>query len=68
MLRTIGGRGYKIVTLTDALRDPAYSLPENYAGPSGFSWIHRWSMAKGMKPRGEPDPEPWVERELKRLR
>ena len=49
-------RGYKFVTLDKALADPAYQLPENYVGPNGFSWIHRWSKTKGMPPKGEADP------------
>jgi peptidoglycan/xylan/chitin deacetylase (PgdA/CDA1 family) len=29
-------------------------------GRRGFSWIHRWSQAKGLPNRGEPDPPDWV--------
>ena len=50
-------RGYGFVTLDQALQDPAYSLPDRYAGPIGLSWIHRWALTKGMEPREEP-PEP----------
>jgi peptidoglycan-N-acetylglucosamine deacetylase len=53
-------RGYRIVTLSRALEDDAYSLPENYVGPGGFSWIHRWSKTKGMPPRGEPEEPEWI--------
>jgi peptidoglycan-N-acetylglucosamine deacetylase len=56
-------RGYSFITLRQALNDPAYSLPENYVGRSGFSWIHRWSQTKGMPNKGEPDPPAWVEHE-----
>jgi peptidoglycan/xylan/chitin deacetylase (PgdA/CDA1 family) len=55
-------RGYTFVTLTQALKDPAYQLPETYVGRGGFSWIHRWSMSKGMAAKGEPDPPEWVEK------
>lgn len=68
MLRMLERRGYRIVTLAEALRDEAYSQPENYVGPGGFSWIHRWSITKKMKGRGEPEPAPWVGTELDRLR
>jgi peptidoglycan/xylan/chitin deacetylase (PgdA/CDA1 family) len=54
-------RGYTFVTLERALADPAYRLPDEYAGRGGFSWIHRWSKTKGMTPKGEPDPPAWVE-------
>jgi peptidoglycan-N-acetylglucosamine deacetylase len=53
-------RGYKFISLSEALKDPAYKLPEEYVGRNGFSWIHRWSKTKGMAPKGEPDPAPWV--------
>jgi peptidoglycan/xylan/chitin deacetylase (PgdA/CDA1 family) len=53
-------RGYTFISLSQALADKAYTLPEEYVGRGGFSWIHRWSKTKGMTPRGEPDPPPWV--------
>jgi peptidoglycan/xylan/chitin deacetylase (PgdA/CDA1 family) len=53
-------RGYRFVSLHEALKDEAYRLPDEYAGPGGFSWIHRWSKTKGMPPKGEPDPPAWV--------
>lgn len=55
-------RGYRFIALDEALKDAAYRLPENYVGPGGFSWIHRWSMTKGMPNRGEPDEPDWVRR------
>lgn len=55
-------RGYRFVSLADALRDDAYRLPESYVGTGGFSWIHRWSMTKGMPNKGEPDEPLWVRR------
>lgn len=53
-------RGYRFVTLSTALADPAYRSPDEYAGRNGFSWIHRWSKTRGMAPKGEPDPPEWV--------
>ncbi len=61
LLRMFRRRGYSFITLDEALRDKAYQLPEDYAGPGGFSWIHRWSMFKKMAPKGEPDPPSWAE-------
>lgn len=58
-------RGYTFVTLSKALEDPAYQLPDTYVGRSGFSWIHRWSISKGMAAKGEPDPPEWVEQGFK---
>lgn len=53
-------RGYDFVSLDEALADEAYALPDEYVGPGGFSWIHRWSMTKGLAPKGEPEPPDWV--------
>jgi len=55
-------RGYRFISLSDALNDEVYRLPENYVGPGGFSWIHRWSRTKGMPNKGEPDEPEWVRR------
>jgi len=60
LLEMFRHRGYRFVPLVEALADEAYRLPEAYVGRGGFSWIHRWSMTKGMKSRGEPDPPAWV--------
>jgi peptidoglycan/xylan/chitin deacetylase (PgdA/CDA1 family) len=53
-------RGYRFITVDEALRDPAYALPEGYAGPKGISWIHRWGVAKGMPIILEPDEPAWL--------
>lgn len=63
LLAMMRRRGYTFVSLKRALEDPAYALPETYVGPGGFSWIHRWSMTKGMKPKGEPDEPEWIRKE-----
>ena len=59
--------GYGFVSLDTALRDPAYDLPNEYAGKGGFSWIHRWSQTKGMPNKGEPDEPDWLAREYRRM-
>jgi peptidoglycan/xylan/chitin deacetylase (PgdA/CDA1 family) len=55
-------RGYRFITLGEALRDPAYRSREQYVGRNGFSWIHRWSQAKGMPGKGEPEPAEWAQK------
>jgi peptidoglycan/xylan/chitin deacetylase (PgdA/CDA1 family) len=47
-------RGYAFISLDEALKDPAYALPDSYVGPTGLSWLHRWALTKGMPPREEP--------------
>ena len=42
-------RGYRFVTLEEALNDDAYRLPDTYVGPAGISWLHRWAREKGRE-------------------
>ncbi len=50
-------RGYRFITLDEALKDPAYKLPDAQV-QKGLSWIHRWMIAKGETMRPEPrEPE-----------
>jgi peptidoglycan/xylan/chitin deacetylase (PgdA/CDA1 family) len=61
----LAARGYGFVTLEEALRDAAYSLPDTYAGAGGITWLHRWALTQG-KPgavfAGEPIVPDWIER------
>jgi peptidoglycan/xylan/chitin deacetylase (PgdA/CDA1 family) len=51
------GRGYAFITLESALKDKAYSLPDAQ-DKRGVSWLHRWTVAKGLQMRPEPrEPE-----------
>jgi len=56
----IEARGYRFVTLEEALRDPAYSLPDDYVGAWGISWLHHWEVTQGRKRSPSPDPAPWI--------
>ena len=40
-------RGYRFVPLDEALRDRAYESPDNYTGPAGITWLHRWALTRG---------------------
>lgn len=42
-------RGYKFVTLEEALKDKAYSLPDNFTRRAGISWLHRWTLDSGKE-------------------
>lgn len=55
-------RGYKFITVEEALTDPAYQTPDKYIGPEGISWLTRWKLAFGMKAdyQNDPDPPKWV--------
>jgi len=56
-------RGYRFITLDEALQDPAYARTDGYEGRYGPSWLHRWAMAE-KKPKefyaGEPVVPKWV--------
>lgn len=54
------GRVESLGSQGSALSDEAYGMRDGYVGRGGFSWIHRWSMTKGIKPKGEPEPAAWV--------
>lgn len=57
-------RGYRFISLDEAMRDPAYARgAQGYSGRYGPSWLHRWAMAE-KKPKefyaGEPEVPAWV--------
>lgn len=60
---------YKFVSLEEALDDPAYESADNYTGPGGITWIHRWAMTRDVDRsmfHGEPETPDYV-LELTRL-
>ena len=63
LIAGIRRRGYRFVTLDEAMCDPAYARPDGYYGRYGPSWLHRWAMAE-HRPKdfyiGEPVVPPWV--------
>jgi peptidoglycan/xylan/chitin deacetylase (PgdA/CDA1 family) len=50
-------RGYKFITLEDALSDKAYSSPDTFTGPGGISWLDRWALTRDV-PKGFFKGEP----------
>ncbi len=63
-------RGYRFVSLEEALRDDAYRLPETYAGPIGVSWLYRWAVSRGVKFdwRLEPEPSEAIQKQYEETR
>ena len=53
-------RGYRFVSLGEALSDPAYGRPDLYVGRYGSSWLHRWARGDGREVRWEPGAPDWV--------
>ena len=62
ILAVLERRGFRFVTLEEALRDPAYESPDGYIGPHGPSWLRRWSIGLERPTRvaGQPDPPTWI--------
>src|SRR5271154_1218631 len=53
-------RGYKFVSLEEALNDPAYSMPDDFVGPDGSTWIDHWAITRGQAPQNSPVFPQWV--------
>jgi len=60
LLDVLRKRGYRFITLEDALGDQAYSLPDTYVGEEGTGWIDHWAISQGKIPQGAPPFPQWV--------
>jgi peptidoglycan-N-acetylglucosamine deacetylase len=60
LLDAVARRGYRFVTLDQALDDPAYARPDDYVGAWGISWLHHWEITEGRKRSPSPDPPAWI--------
>ena len=68
LLDVMRKRGYRFITLEDALGDQAYSLPDTYVGEEGTGWLDHWAIAQGKPPQGAPAFPQWVIDRAKPLR
>lgn len=53
-------RGYRFITLDQALADPAYRTPDGYVGRRGLSWLQRWAITRNEEPGEQPAAPDWV--------
>ena len=63
LARRLKARGYTFVTLERALQDSAYASDDQYFGPAGVTWLHRWAVTRKMPSAtfaGEPPVPEWV--------
>jgi peptidoglycan/xylan/chitin deacetylase (PgdA/CDA1 family) len=70
LLTMLEARGYRFVSLAEAMDDPAYASPNPYHDRWGLSWLHRWRRGLGLEDRlrEEPDPPEWVMEAYQRRR
>lgn len=60
LINLLRKRGYRFITLEDALSDQAYGLPDTYIGEEGTGWIDHWAISQGKPPQGTPVFPQWV--------
>ncbi len=53
-------RGYRFVTLAEALEDPAYRRADDFVGAPSNSWLSHWEVTAGRKPIPTPAPPAWI--------
>jgi len=55
-------RGYKFVSMDDAMSDDVFKTPETYSGDKGISWFDRWTLTAGKRLKDEPDVDDFVQK------
>jgi peptidoglycan-N-acetylglucosamine deacetylase len=60
LLEVLRKRGYKFITLQDALSDAVYGMPDEYIGEEGTGWIDHWAITRGRPPLNTPVFPQWV--------
>jgi len=55
-------RGYRFITLDEAMRDEAYQTRDTFVTRWGNTWLWRWMKSQGMSIsfKDDPDPPTWV--------
>jgi peptidoglycan/xylan/chitin deacetylase (PgdA/CDA1 family) len=53
-------RGYKFVSVAQALEDPVYRLRDEFVGAPSNSWFNHWEITAGRPPVPTPQPAEWI--------
>jgi peptidoglycan/xylan/chitin deacetylase (PgdA/CDA1 family) len=63
LVKMMRARGYRFISLRDALRDPAYRLPDRYDDDmdGGVSWVEHWAFTMHKNIPGGPNPPQYVQ-------
>ena len=67
LLDLLRKRGYRFVSLEDALSDGVYSSPDEYVG-DGTGWIEHWAITRGRHLQNSPQVPQWVLESSNKLR
>lgn len=67
LAEVIRKRGYKFITLDEALSDSAYGLPDTFIGEEGSGWLEHWAITLGKPPQGSPVFPAWVDQKYNAL-
>ncbi|MBL8208567.1 MAG: polysaccharide deacetylase family protein [Blastocatellia bacterium] len=57
LLKRYEKRGYRFITLDEAMNDPAYQTKDTNVSRNGPTWLWRWMKSKGMNVSFKDDPE-----------
>ena len=59
----------KVVSLDQAMDDPAYHTRDRYVGRDGPTWLERWATSQGrnLPEDGDEDPPHWIEQAYDRV-
>lgn len=70
LLAVLRRRGYQLVSLDEALADPAYAQPDEYISDVGASWIDHWAITRGRPEacQGKPLVPAWIQGKHQDLR
>ena len=63
LLAMFASRGYAFAPLHEVVRDSAYRSTDEYVGPAGITWLHRWALTAGRRGTvfaGEPEVPAWI--------
>ena len=63
LLALMHARGYKFISLDDALLDPAYAQPDTYISDAGATWLDHWAVTRGhpTPPADQPQIPAWAQ-------
>ena len=69
LLTRYASRGYRFITLEEAMADPAYATKDTVVSTFGPTWLWRWSKSLGLNVsfKEDPDPPAWILEAYKRV-